>query len=187
MSVPRAPYDPRGVFRINLPHFEIGPRARAVGTYISGTLFTLSFFLMIDAATVSKYSRPPPDAPYDTVPVHVAFVDWIPAICSTLGFLVTSLLDKSHLHAALSGDSWGTDGPAAWRARVVLFIGVALMAGGLAGSLTVLILKYIVNGYTEYIYYGAANVGMNAGIMLSGIILWVSQSGSDEYEYQLTV
>lgn len=38
---------------------------------------------MIDAATVSKYSRPPPDAPYDTVPVHVAFVDWIPAICST--------------------------------------------------------------------------------------------------------
>ena len=53
----------------------------------------------------------------------------------TVGFLVTSLLDKSHLNTAFSGDSWGNEGPAAWRARVVLFIGVALMAGGLAGSL----------------------------------------------------
>lgn len=52
-----------------------------------------------------------------------------------VGFLVTSLLDKSHLSSAFSGDSWGSEGPAAWRARVVLFIGVALMAGGLAGSL----------------------------------------------------
>ena len=48
---------------------------------------------------------------------------------------MTSLLDKSHLHSAFSGDQWGSEGPAAWRARVVLFIGVALMAGGLAGSL----------------------------------------------------
>lgn len=32
---------------------------------------------------------------------------------------------------------------------------------------TVLILKYIVPDYTQYIYYGAANVGMNAGIMVS--------------------
>ena len=52
-----------------------------------------------------------------------------------MGFLVVSLLDKSHLHSAFSGDAWGGEGPAAWRARVVLFIGVALMAGGLAGSL----------------------------------------------------
>ena len=52
-----------------------------------------------------------------------------------MGFLITSLLDKSHLHSAFSGDAWGSEGPAAWRARVVLFVGVALMAGGLAGSL----------------------------------------------------
>lgn len=52
-----------------------------------------------------------------------------------VGFLVTSILDKSHLNSAFQADSWGSDGSAAWRARVVLFIGVALMAGGLAGSL----------------------------------------------------
>ncbi|KAL1407421.1 Vacuolar protein sorting-associated protein 68 [Vanrija albida] len=187
MSIPRAQYDPRNVFRFSLPRIEVGPKAREVGTYISGALFTFAYFLMIDAATVSKHAKPPPDAPYDTVPVHVQFVDWVPAILSTLGFLVISLLDKTHLHSAFSGDSWGSDGPAAWRARVVLFLGVALMAGGLAGSLTVLILKYIVPNYTDYIYYGIANVGMNAGIMLSAMVLWISQSGSDEYEYQLTV
>jgi hypothetical protein len=147
----------------------------------------------------------------------MSFVDWVPAICSTrksfavpgaemplparceilvfsanadaaVGFLVTSLLDKSHLHSAFSQDQWGGEGPAAWRARVVLFIGCALMAGGLAGSLvsrcvtgepgapvtnamltsqTVLILKYIIPDYTGYIYYGGANVGMNFGVMLS--------------------
>lgn len=97
-----------------------------------------------------------------------------------MGYLVTALLDKSHLHSVFSGDSWGSDGPAAWRARVVLFLGVALMAGGLAGSLvswlstyfptdfqTVLILKYIIPDYVGYFYYGGANVGMNAGIMIS--------------------
>ncbi|EIW70263.1 hypothetical protein M231_02769 [Tremella mesenterica] len=187
MSIPRATYDPRRVFRFSLPSFEVGPRVRQVGTYLSGGLFALSFFLLLDASTLSSHAKPPPDAPYDVVPVHMSFVDWIPAICSTLGFLVVSLLDKTHLNSALSGDAWSSDGPAAWRARVVLFVGVALMAGGLAGSLTVLILKYIVPDFTGYTYYGWANVGMNGGIMLSAVILWISQSGSDEYEYQLTV
>ena len=91
---------------------------------------------------------------------------------------------------------------------------------------TVLILKYLVPGYNAYAYYGAANVGMNGGLMLrsvstptryssssrriclvvvvivnivlirvglglhfsiSSLILWIAQSSSDEYEYQLTV
>lgn len=38
---------------------------------------------MIDAATISKHATPPPDSPYDTVPVHITFVDWIPGLCST--------------------------------------------------------------------------------------------------------
>ena len=29
-----------------------------------------------------------------------------------------------------------------------------------------LILKYIIPGFTEYTYYGGANVGMNGGVML---------------------
>jgi hypothetical protein len=56
-------------------------------------------------------------------------------LIDAVGFLVVSLLDKSHLHSAFSGDSWGSEGASGQRAKIVLFIGVALMAGGLAGSL----------------------------------------------------
>ena len=45
--------------------------------------FAASFFLLIDAATLSSHAKPPPDAPHDTIPVHMSFVDWIPAIFST--------------------------------------------------------------------------------------------------------
>ncbi len=38
---------------------------------------------MIDAQTISSHAKPPPDAPYDTIPVRMTFVDWVPAIIST--------------------------------------------------------------------------------------------------------
>ncbi|TYJ51451.1 hypothetical protein B9479_007974 [Cryptococcus floricola] len=187
MSLPHSAYDPRRVFRFNLPTFEVGPRTRSIGTYVSGGIFALAYFLLFDAATLSSHAKPPPDSPYDVVPVHMAFVDWIPAIISTFGFIITSILDKSHLTSAFSSDPWASEGSAAWRARVVLFIGVAMMAGGLAGSLCVLILKYIIPDFSGYLWYGGANVACNTGIMISAMILWLAQSGSDEYEYQLTV
>jgi len=55
----------------------------------------------------------------------------------------------------------------AWKARLVLFLGFALMAGGLAGSVAVLVLKYIVEKYEfETMYFGIANVVANSLIML---------------------
>ena len=55
----------------------------------------------------------------------------------------------------------------AWKARLVLFLGFALMAGGLAGSVAVLVLKYIVPQYElETLYFGIANVVANSLIML---------------------
>ena len=59
------------------------------------------------------------------------FVDWIPGICSALGMLVINSIEKSRLHA----DSFSYSGSGvAWKARFVLFLGFALLAGGLAGS-----------------------------------------------------
>jgi hypothetical protein len=64
----------------------------------------------------------------------------------------------------------------------------------------------MIPGYNEYAYYGGANVGMNGGLMLrsvlcsplplidltrpnthSAIVLWIAQSASDEYRYELTL
>jgi len=70
----------------------------------------------------------------------------------------------------------------------VLFLGFALMAGGLAGSVTVLVLKYVVHGYPfPTLYFGIANVVANGLIMLSSVVLWVSQNMEDDYTYNLAL
>jgi len=51
-----------------------------------------------------------------------------------------------------------------------------------------MVLKYIIPGYPEqYQYYGYANVAENVSFMLSAVVLWIAQSGSGEYEYNLSI
>lgn len=53
----------------------------------------------------------------------------------------------------------------------MLFMGFALMAGGLAGSVTVLVMKYLVPQYPfPQLYFGVANVVGNALIMLRYVL-----------------
>lgn len=53
---------------------------------------------------------------------------------------------------------------------------------------SVLVLKYVLQGYQEqYTYYGYANVSQNVAMMLAAVVLWIAQSGSSEYEYNLTL
>jgi hypothetical protein len=89
----------------------------------------------------------------------------------------------------LAADSFSYSGNGvAWKARVVLFLGFALMAGGLAGSVVVLVLKYLFMDYAlKTMYMGIANVVANALIMLSSVVLWVSQNLEDDYTYSLTL
>lgn len=167
--------------------------------------FALANWTFLDAAILSKHAHSPDYDPDWYPPVHVTFVDWIPGICSLLGLLVVNLIDKDRIR----GEEGFGDSRAVWRARLFLFIGFALMAGGLAGSVvstilsvhgvdanadgyrsmqTVLVLKYILKGYEQqYTYYGLANVSQNVALMLSAIVLWIAQSASGEYEYNLTL
>lgn len=118
--------------------------------------------------------------------IHVKFVDWIPGICSALGMLVINSIDK----ARLSADSFSYSGNGvAWKARLVLFLGFALMAGGLAGSVvwrtslfdTILLLKMLISIFAQAVlvlkyilhevetskqWFGISNVIANALIML---------------------
>ncbi|TDL25329.1 UPF0220-domain-containing protein [Rickenella mellea] len=185
MSLPRSNYDPRRVCLNPCPNLNIhlGKHRRTVGVYVAGGLFALAHWIFLDAAILSSHWKPPPDAPYDSAPVHVHFVDWIPGILSTLGMLIVNLIDKDRI----KGEDYG-DSRAVWRARLFLFIGFAFMAGGLAGSVTVLVIKYIVKNYPEeFTYYGYANVSQNVALMLSAVILWIAQSGPSDYEYNLSI
>lgn len=89
----------------------------------------------MDAALLSKHAIPilDPDSPYDPIPVHVTFSDWIPGLCSTFGMIIVNLIDKAQLTS--DGDEGGNWTDVAWRAKLFLFMGFALMAGGLAGSI----------------------------------------------------
>ncbi|EAU89485.1 hypothetical protein CC1G_07711 [Coprinopsis cinerea okayama7 len=186
MSLPRSDYDPRRVCLNPFPNFTLGKHKRTIGVYLAGALFAIANWAFLDAAILSAHAKVPwenPDTPTEP-PVHVTFVDWIPGICSLLGYIVINLIDKDRIR----GDEGFGDSRAVWRARLFLFIGFALMAGGLAGSVTVLVLKYVLPGYTEqFRYYGYANVSQSVAMMLSAIILWISQSTSNEYEYNLTL
>lgn len=68
--------------------------------------------------------------------MHVTFADWVPGLCSLLGILVINLIDKDRIR----GEEGFSDSRAVWRARLFLFVGFALMAGGLAGSVVRLFL-----------------------------------------------
>lgn len=91
--------------------------------------------------------------------VHVKFVDWLPFIFSTLGMLIINSVEKQRLSTEYLGYSGGSGG-VAWKARVVLFLGFAALAGGMAGGVVVFVLKYVVH-----------NVGMPAlGMGIENVI-----------------
>ncbi|KAI0715934.1 UPF0220-domain-containing protein [Cerioporus squamosus] len=184
MSIPRSNYDPRRVCINPFPAISLGKHRRTIGIYLAGGLFALANWTFLDAAILSAHAHPPYNEPQVPPPVHVTFLDWLPGICSLLGMIVINLIDKDRVQ----GNEGFGDAHAVWRARLFLFIGFALMAGGLAGSVTVLVLKYILHQYAEqYTYYGYANVSQNVALMLSAIVLWISQSVSTEYEYTLSI
>ncbi|CAJ2508032.1 Uu.00g092180.m01.CDS01 [Anthostomella pinea] len=152
--------------------------ARNVGVYSAGALFSLAFYVLLDSAVWSKSALNQSD-------VHVNFVDWLPFIFSSLGMLIINSVEKTRL----SGDSFSYSGSGvAWKARVVLFLGFAALAGGMAGGIVVFVLKFAVPevGW-PMLGMGVENIVANALVGLSTVILWISQNMEDEYSYNLSL
>lgn len=78
--------------------------------------------------------------------------------------LVINSIEKSRLAA----DSFSYSGSGvAWKARVVLFLGFAFLAGGMAGGVAVCVLKYVVPGVPmPTLWLGISNVVSNGLVML---------------------
>ncbi|TIB06419.1 hypothetical protein E3P96_00471 [Wallemia ichthyophaga] len=167
-----SPYKPQRVCVFNVPDLSEFPKLREWGIYLAGMLFASGWWFFFDAAIISKHTKP--DNPLEDVPVRIGFVDYVPAILSTLGMIIVSLINKAQI-------SRENDEPDAWRARCWLFVGFALLAGGLAGSVSLLILKYVVPEYpSHFVAYGIAAVVQNVAIMLSTILTWVIVPGTYE-------
>ncbi|KAK1482571.1 hypothetical protein CCUS01_04184 [Colletotrichum cuscutae] len=140
--------------------------------------FSIAFYVMLDSAVWSKSARNGSDT-------HVTFVDWLPLIFSSLGMLIINSVEK----ARLSADSFSYSGNGvAWKARVVLFLGFAALAGGMAGGVTVFVLKFVVQDVAmPALGMGIENVVANALVGLSSVVLWISQNMEDEYSYNLAL
>ncbi|CAG8707614.1 19251_t:CDS:2 [Cetraspora pellucida] len=139
-------YDNHRVCLLPFPSFtQFIEKKRDLGVYVSGSLFALGWWFFIDAVVLSN------TIDNDTQPA-IGFEDWMCGISSTLGMLIVNSIDKSRLTA----DNFSYTGSGiATKARFFLFVGFALMAGGLAGSVTILILKHIVpEAGQPYIYFG---------------------------------
>jgi len=178
MSSARWNDDSRGIFIFRLPRLpDFGPKAREAGVYVSGGLFAAGWWLFIDGVVLASQN--------EESRVSIGFEDWIAGILTTLGMIVINLIDKSRLQ----GDSFSFSGSGvAWKARLFLFLGFALMAGGLAGSISVLVLKYLVPRIDmPELYYGFTIVGQASLIMLSTVILWIAQNTEQEYQYNFVL
>jgi hypothetical protein len=99
------------------------------------------------------------------------------------------LIINSVEKARLSADSFSYSGSGvAWKARVVLFLGFASLAGGMAGGVTVFVMKFAVPGVGwPMMGMGVENVVANALVGVSSVVLWVSQNMEDEYAYNLAL
>ncbi|KAK5627213.1 hypothetical protein RRF57_002928 [Xylaria bambusicola] len=152
--------------------------ARNAGVYGAGALFSLAFYVLIDAAVWSH-------SPLNMSDVHVTFIDWLPFIFSSLGMLIINSVEK----ARLSADSFSYSGSGvAWKARVVLFLGFAALAGGMAGGVVVFVLKFAVHQVAwPMMGMGVENIVANGLVGLSSVVLWVSQNMEDEYSYNLAL
>ncbi|OAA75801.1 hypothetical protein LLEC1_05083 [Akanthomyces lecanii] len=152
--------------------------ARNAGIYTAGGLFSLAFYTMLDAAVWSKSASNGSD-------IHVKFVDWLPLVFSSLGMLIINSVEKQRL----SADSFSYSGSGvAWKARVVLFLGFAALAGGMAGGVAVFVLKYIVPsvGFPA-LSMGIETLASNALVGFSSVVLWITQNMEDEYSYNLSL
>ncbi|CAG8545904.1 6098_t:CDS:2 [Ambispora leptoticha] len=154
-----------------IPRFRLVENKRDVGVYVSGVLFALGWWFFIDAVVYAST--------IDHPEVTLTFVDWMNGIFSTLGLIFVNSVDKSRL----LDDDFGYSSNVSACRRFLLFIGLALMGSGLAGSVTVLILKYIMPEIEmPVLYFGIAEVAQNTAIMLSSVALWIAPT-NNEYQY----
>ncbi|KAI8318387.1 UPF0220-domain-containing protein [Martensiomyces pterosporus] len=152
-------------------------RLRDFGTYASGALFTLGWWFFVDGLVTARTT--------EEFPVKFGFEDWIPGILCTLGMLITNSIDLSLLRD--DGFGYGSSGLAG-KAKLTLFIGIALLAGGVAGSIAILAIKYIVPQVdASVMYIGFTNVIQTSSILLSSIVLWFvhNSEGDNQYNFVL--
>lgn len=160
------------LFKFQLPFHVPQYKLHAVAVTLAGVTYAMGLWILVDSSLYSKYAN--------ASSVHVTFIDWIPFLSSTIGTVIVNSLNQVQL--VNSDFGFDTSSGLQWQARVVLFVGFAMLAVGMSGSLLVLILKYIVKGYTEMptVGMGIENVLSNGLAMSCCCLLWFSNNMEED-------
>ncbi|ORX99062.1 UPF0220-domain-containing protein [Basidiobolus meristosporus CBS 931.73] len=167
--------DSRGPFLCAIPKFPALGMKKEIGAYVAGFLFAVGWWMFIDGIILSTT--------YKELPVFIGIEDYVSGIIATLGMIIVSSIDPS----LLDDDSMTFGGSGvAKKARALLFVGMTAMGGGIAGSISILCIKYIAAGVdSSYFYLGIAPVVQNVAILLSSAALWLSRSSESDIHYDL--
>jgi len=180
MSPPQPNNEPQRVYINPFPNVlgvNLNKHWRAIAIFLAGFMFASANWTFLFC--VAQALRPPQacqscNEPQVPPPVHATFVDWIPSICSMLGMAMITLVDRDRIRGS---EGRAEDEQAVSRARLFFLSGVALMTGGLVGSIMVVVLKYILPGHPEqYILCSLMGVWQNAALMSTAFLIWVAQS-----------
>ncbi|KAI7896164.1 uncharacterized protein EV154DRAFT_282259 [Mucor mucedo] len=138
--------DPRSTILI-IPDLIVKPQ-RSTGVYLAGILFSLGWWIFLDAYIISIKSPEP-----------LTLVDWMPGIASSLGLLIINFIGRAYFQGEEHVES-------VWKMRTSLLTGFTLITGGFAGSLCVPVFNKI--------YY--SGIIQNCLILASVIIFWIMQN-----------
>ncbi|CAI2170409.1 7345_t:CDS:2 [Funneliformis geosporum] len=134
------------------------PRTSDIAIYMSGGLFAIGWWAFIDAIVYSNHNQ--------SSSFKVSVEEVMCGVVTTVGMLFVALIDKS----ILSDEFYISTRRTLWQARLLLFLGFTLVAGGLIGSMTMFVIKYMNPHETsrEYndIQFGIAVVFQNVCIMM---------------------
>ncbi|PVU94265.1 hypothetical protein BB561_002673 [Smittium simulii] len=167
------------IWNCRLPGLSAATREKlsTYATYFSGALVCWWFFIdgLVVAANTPDFG------------VSIGIEDWIPGILATFGMLIINSIDLS----SLSDDNGFEYGASrlANRVKLMLFIGIALIAGGVAGSFAILVIKYINGGEAanKVIYTGLTVVMQTCLVMTSSFILWLSNRTDQNTEFNFVL
>ncbi|KAJ1679347.1 Vacuolar protein sorting-associated protein 68 [Spiromyces aspiralis] len=167
----RSPFVWRSCIRIPSEWQE---HLRDVGVYVSGALFTLGWWFFIDGLVSAKT--------HENFGANLGFEDWLPGLISTFGMIIVNSIDLSLLNQE---DGFGyEDSNSSVKAKATLFFGIALVAGGLAGSFAILVIKYTMAHLDPLsVYTGVSNVLQTICITVSTLVLlFVHNYESSSYQ-----
>ncbi|PVU89892.1 hypothetical protein BB559_004883 [Furculomyces boomerangus] len=147
-------------------------------TYFSGFLFGVGWWLFIDGLVIAKNT---PD-----FGIKIGFEDWVPGILATIGMIITNSIDMSLISDDNSFEYGGSR--LASRVKLLLFIGIALIAGGIAGSFAILVIKYLGNETGKnVIYTGLTGVAQTILISISSFVLWLFNKSESSTEFNFVL